>query len=276
MKRSIKDGKLISNKIFNYIFLYILFQILFTLINNGKFSLYQSQMGLWYIQILIIYMCTLPIITKIKNKYCILLSIFFGLLIGIDKSAGHIGSLSRLLVFLPFFLAGYYIEREQLMQIVKNKKYSVIIGLIALFILGIIINKMINFVPHLNYLTSGKVSYYVMKLTTIEGVFHRLIWYIIAFLMIIFTMMIIPMKKCILSKIGSRSLQIFLLHLIICVYMRKTDFYIFLGNYNDIIVIFSTILISGLITYVTSLKIFKYPFDYIMNLKFKKLLKNEN
>ena len=50
-KSSVKDGKLIKNKVFNFIMLYIIFQIIFTLINSGKFSIYHAQSGLWYLQI---------------------------------------------------------------------------------------------------------------------------------------------------------------------------------------------------------------------------------
>lgn len=86
-KSSIKDGKLVKNKIFNYVLLYAIFQFIYTLINKGRFSIYQSQMGLWYIQVIIIYTLLLPILVRIKNKICIVLTFVLGLLVGLDNSA---------------------------------------------------------------------------------------------------------------------------------------------------------------------------------------------
>jgi len=272
MKKSIKDGKLVSNKIFNYILLYLVFQIIYTIINNGKFSLYQSQMGLWYIQVLIIYSLLLPLITRIDNKISILFCILFGLLVGVDSSAGHIASLSRTLVFLPFFMMGYYLSKEQIMKLVKGKKYKLIIGIIGLIILGVLLYFNFYKLSELLDLSTGKVPYKLMKLSNFKGIIYRGLWYIAATLMIVFTMMITPIKKCFLSRIGSRSLQIFLIHLILCVLLRKTEIYNLISLYNEPIAIIISIVIGVIMTYITSLGIFKYPFDYIMKLKFKYLL----
>lgn len=273
-KKSIENGKLIKNKVFNYILIYIIFQMIYTIINESKFSLYQAQMGLWYIQILVIYNFLIPIISRIRVKYCLILCLFFGLLVGLDNSAGHVASLSRTIVFLPFFMIGFY-SKKQYFEKVFAKKY-IWVGAIILIIIGIILFYNISNWTQLLNISSGKLSYKAMKLDYVYGIIYRLLWYVAAMLTLICVIMITPKKKCLITYISGRTLQIFLLHLIIIVLLRKTDIYKVMCNYNDYLVILISIISSAIITYLASLKIFSYPFDYIMKIKFKWLLKEEN
>ena len=276
-KKYYKNGALVKNKIFNYILLFFVFQIIYTLINHGNFSLYQSQMGLWYLQVLIIYQLIMPIVTRIKPKYAIAFSIIFCLLVGFDKSAGHIASLSRALVFFPFYLIGYYLNGEK----INNFKDSIIIKVISCLIfllVAILLYEFINKMPFLTNLISGKASYYAMGLSDIYGLLSRSLWFVVCLLMCLSLIIIIPKRKFLISKFGSRTLQVFLLHLIIIVYLRKTDFFVWLMQFDDFYVTIAMILLGILITFVLSLKIFSYPFDFIMKLKFNWLLnkKEEN
>ena len=272
-KKSVENGKLIKNKVFNYMLIYIIFQVIYTVINESKFSLYQAQMGLWYIQLLIIYNFLIPVISRIKAKYCLILCLLLGLIVGLDNSAGHVASLSRALVFLPFFMIGFYLKRQHLEKLFE-KKY-ICIGIIMLIIIGIILFLNINNWTQLLNISSGKLSYKAMKLDYAYGIIYRLVWYVVAMLALISIIAITPKKKCWFTYIGMKTLQIFLLHLIICVLLRKTDIYKIICNYNDYLVIFISIISSALITYITSLKIFSYPFDYLMKIKFRWLLKEE-
>lgn len=271
-KKSVEDGKLVKNKIFNYILLYCVFQALFTIINQSRFGLFQAQMGLWYIQLLIYYSLLMPVITRIKPSVCILGSIAFGLLVGLDKSAGHVASLSRALVFMPFFLIGFYMKKEYIQKLFK--KEFVVIGLIALIVIGAILYMNLNELPQLLNMSSGKLSYAAMKMDSFEGVSYRLSWYLATAIIIIFVMMVTPRFKCFFSSVGQKTLQIFILHLIAVVILRKTPLYTFLLNFDDWIVVTISLVASAVLTYILSLKIFSYPFDYLMNLKFKMLLKD--
>lgn len=270
-KSSIKEGKLLKNKIFNYCFLYIVFQVIYTIINGGKFSIYQSQMGLWYIQVLIIYNLLLPVLTRIKPVICIIMCFLLGLIIGIDNTAGHVASLSRALVFLPFYMIGFYTTEELLKKLFK-KRY-IIIGILGLLATGTLLYFNMDKLPQLLNMSSGKASYQTMKMGIVDGVIWRTAWYLVATLMIIFLISITPRMKIKGCKIGNRTLQIFLLHIIICIILRRTNIYIEIGKYNELVVMLISLALSTMITYITSLKIFSYPFDWIMKLKFKWLLK---
>lgn len=228
-------------------------------------------MGLWYIQVLIIYSAILPIITRIKDRYVILISLILGLLVGLDKTAGHVASLSRVLVFLPFFMLGYYVKREHLEKLFK-KRY-LIISMLILVIVGVGLFVYMDRVKWLLNMVSGKSSYGAMKLSNIKGIIYRLGWYVLSSVLCLSIMLLTPKKKKVFSKFGERTLQIFCLHIIVCILLRKTNLYIFLRQYGDFGATTISLLLGTAITFILGLKIFSYPFNWIMNCKFKTLLK---
>jgi len=269
-KKSISSGTLKNNKVLNYMLLYIIFQIIFTIINSGKYSFYQSQMGLWYIQCLIIWTMALPMIDRIKPVYGIIIAVMAGLIIGFDATAGHVASLSRLLVFMPFFVAGYYIKKEHIEKLFtyKNK----ILAFLFMIIFSIVLYKYYPSIPSLLNLVSGKASYEAMKLGY-SGVLYRLGWYVAAGLISTALLVLIPKKKYFFSKVGEKTLQIFCLHLIICVLMRQSGVYEHLNSNTgfSILIVFCIV-----ITFILSSKIVSYPFNAIMKMKFKHILKKED
>lgn len=272
-KSAVKDGKLVKNKIFNFVLLYTIFQIIFTFMIVGKFSIYRSQFGLWYLQILIIYLLLLPMISRLKAAPVLILSLILGLLVGFDNSAGHVASLQRVLVFLPFYMVGYYCNRDNINKVLKTR--YIVFGIIFMLAIGFIQYKYLNMFPWSLNLSASKLSYNGIGLTWSMGVISRFIWYIIASLMIISLMAITPRNKTVFSVFGGRTLQVFLLHLPLVVLLRKTNLLPWIGHFEPIYAIIIAILFSVLMTVILSLKIFSYPFDYIMNLKFKRLLKGD-
>ena len=272
-KSSVKNGKLVKNKVLNFILIYCIFQIIFTLLNNGEFSIYQSQMGLWYIQVIIVYTLLLPVISRVKNIYMIVISIVLGLLVGLDKQAAHVASLQRIIVFLPFYLTGYYCKREQIQKMFNIR--NVIISMIMFLLIFLLIYNYMNFAPWLSNLFSGKMPYAELDISNILGIVYRFIWYIVSSAMCIGLMILTPKKKYFFTKYGGKTLQVFILHLIVVILLRKTELYTVLKEINHIYGTIIITLIAFAATWILSTKIFSYPFNFIMRLKFNKLLKNE-
>lgn len=269
-KKTIDDGKIAKNKLFNFFLLYCIFQVIFTLISHDEFRIYQSQFGLWYLQIIMLYTLLLPMLSRVKPGPMIVISILLGLLVGFDKSADHTGSLQRLLVFLPFYMTGFYVSRKQIERLFNKK--SAIIGVLFLVIIALLQFKYLKSFNWSLKLSAGKQAYELLGISNQMGVIARLIWYLISYGMIISVMGIVPRKKMFFSTFGSRTLQVFLLHLPFVVILRKTGFFPYLKTLPHIPVIIFIILFSAAVTILLSLKIFSYPFDYIMNIKFKHLL----
>lgn len=90
-----------------------------------EFQLFTPCWTLWYLLALIIYQLLLPVFTTDNRKhrlYFMILAAALGLLVGLNHDMGKFLSISRVLVFLPFFLLGYY-ERDShiLTEFGKNR-----------------------------------------------------------------------------------------------------------------------------------------------------------
>ncbi len=101
----------------NYIYPYVVFQTLYVLFdkvilkNDSDIQFVKPYWLLWYLMALIIWNLMIPFITtdSIKKRIVIMiLSVIMALLVGFDENVGYYMSLSRAIVFFPFFLAGFY------------------------------------------------------------------------------------------------------------------------------------------------------------------------
>lgn len=112
------DKKRILKK---YLIPYAVFQTLYGIFDvyimkAKNFHFLESYYVLWYILALAVWNFVLPIFKTDqksgKQLIFLALSLMVGLLAGYVEWIGKVCSLSRILVFFPFFLAGYYIRQE--------------------------------------------------------------------------------------------------------------------------------------------------------------------
>lgn len=250
-----------KKRILTYFILYIIMQSIELLITNQKFSMVNAEFALWYLQAIIAYNLILPIINKSNSKVVIILSLIIGLIIGFDDRAGHLASLSRIFVMLPFFIMGYFTSEKQLYKL-KNKK-DIIFAILFLIILIIIIPIATDKIKNLSGLLQGKFSYNNMKMGAI-GILYRLFWYIIAAITSFAILTIIPKRKlpCI-SKFGTRTLQVYCLHILVILVLKNFNIFEKIDNIKEFmyLLLFAVALVPTL-----SLKIFWYPFNFIIKL----------
>ena len=83
---------------------------------------------------------------------------------------------------------------------------------------------------------------------------------------------IIDTTTPVISKFGTRTLQVYCLHSIICLLIKKTELYRGIDTRLELICLGIAAIAT---TIVLSLKIFSYPFDFIMSRKFKIINKKE-
>ncbi len=253
------------NKILNYIVLYLIMQSIELIITKAKFTIVKPAYTLWYIQSIIIYNLLVPIIHKMKPISACILSFIIGLIIGFDNNANTIASLSRTFVMLPFFVMGYFMNEEMLNKI-KSRR-NIIFAVIFLILLAIsipyIIGKPIKMPRNL---LLAQTSYSNMKLGKM-GILYRTFWYVLATITSLSILLIVPKKKLpIISKFGTRTLQVYCLHSIICLLLKNTELYAKIDTRLELICLGISAII---VTTILSFKMFSYPFDFIMSRKFK-------
>lgn len=192
---------------------YIIFQVLYTgyyfLIGKQGWlteHLFYPHWSLWFLISLFCWHMLLIIYKKMKPAYAIPIAIGIGLVIGYFDQVGHLFSISRTFVFFPYFLIGYFVTEKQVLRVktVQWKAISLFI-LVAAFII-------ISIAPTLpvGWLLQSKP--YQLLGVNLSGGFIRLGVYTISFMMGASILAWIPQKRLAFTKLGERTLYVYLLH----------------------------------------------------------------
>lgn len=229
-----------KDKILNYVFLYFLFNFSLAIfddfLNQSEISFFEPYYSMWFLICIVFY----RILVKFcKNTY---LLFFLSIILSICISFSDLGNflaISRVFVFLPFFLFGYILQQKKILQYKNN------LSLKAKFITFILFFILIGILIFFNLMTNLSSNFYFMeKFSTNGESLYRVILVLVNLLLCISTVLIIPNKKLFfLSKIGKNSLNIYLIHRFIVLFIDK----IFIEDYKRAIVSFSITIIICLI-----------------------------
>lgn len=201
-----------------YFVLYIVIKMVGTISNAlfyGEFSFsFWSEGGIpWYAFALFAFSLITIALKAFSKKYVMFASILLACFVGYDDSISDFLVMSRIIVFYPFFFAGYCVDSEKINSVLSKKRAKITstAGLIilALFIV-VFLDKVIIFSP----LFTGRNPFSILGDLANYGGFFRLIYYPIVFLVGAMVIAVTPEKtyKGIMAKWGSRSVQVFVLH----------------------------------------------------------------
>ncbi|GHI00930.1 acyltransferase family protein [Neobacillus kokaensis] len=194
---------------------YFIFQILYSVFYflSGKeetlhFDLFQPHWTLWFLLSLFCWNCMLYLFARLKWKG-VAAAFFIGIIVGYIDQIGSFLSLSRTFVFFPYFLIGFLINGEQLKRIIKNN-YSLPIGIVVIAATFFFFNHGFpdNAVPWL----LGDRSYTAMGIDHLGAGLYRGLQYILTIIVIFGFLTFIPSIHLKLTKIGERTLYIYLFH----------------------------------------------------------------
>lgn len=258
-------------KIFFYIFLIYFMKITIFLVSKHynlgyTFSLLSGEEVYWYLGVAIIYLLITPFIDKIKFSYLFIFSIIIGIFVGYDNTINDYLYLSRAIVFFPFYLLGYhYINNKDFLLEICNKKILKFISIIIIILFACICIFRLDDIYKYRMLFTGRnpYSYFTKFVCTYK---HRLFTYIVSFLLGFSFLCIAPNKKIkIISNMGKRTLQVYVLHQPIIIFMKGIGLFDILkdnfGNYF----IYIYLLIAVILTFFLSLRLFDRVFKYIKN-----------
>jgi fucose 4-O-acetylase-like acetyltransferase len=90
---------------------YIIFQVWYVYFSGNRLQFTPPYWILWYLFAVIIWKLLLPLCEK-KLKLSLIIAVIIALLAGFDDTIGYYLSLSRIIVFFPFFLLGNLLSKE--------------------------------------------------------------------------------------------------------------------------------------------------------------------
>ena len=204
MKRKAIRNLLIPYIIFNMIW----YTAVYIGTRKAMFSVLYPGWTLWYLLSLFFWRITLKYL--IKFKHILLLSFIAGVLVGLIPSIGSILSISRTIVFLPFFLLGYYTTEEHLEKIKSFKSEYAITGILVFLLIAIYIVK--NDLFNYKFLYNS-YSYNALEVSLFEGTIFRIFLYFGAIIFSICVINLVPRKEQFFSKIGKATMNIYVFHI---------------------------------------------------------------
>lgn len=214
-------SKFKKEKVFRLIGLYMVWQIIYRAFENNVLNLNYSlnfikpDWLLWYLFSLILWTASLKVLDTNNKKIAIIIFIALticSLLSGYYSKIGTKFSLSRTIVFFPYFILGYYLKKfKSKLFLVNSKSKKDIIKII--FSILILIIGLIYFAYELKTLDKRPLlGRYTYKKANYD-MFFRLIHLIIATNIIFILLNIIPNKEIhLITKVGQNTLWIYLLH----------------------------------------------------------------
>lgn len=208
----------IKNLLIPYIVLNVIWYSL-TFLYAGKTNIPILYPGwtLWFLLSLFFWRISLKYLVKVK--YIIPISFVLGLLVGLVPN-GAILSFSRTIVYLPYFLLGYFSNLDTIKKHIDKVNINVggsIIGMFIFFIVAFYIaeNRVIDY-----RFLYGSYSYLELNIGITQGLIYRLILYISSILLSLLVCCIIPRKKTLYSSMGKSTMYIYTFHiyLVIVIY----------------------------------------------------------
>ncbi len=208
---------------------YLLFEVLYYKESDYPITLFSPYWILWYLFSFFFWMMAMPFIGRAYKKrknilILILISLIIGIGIGFDNQIGRDFSLSRTMVFWPYFLLGHAMRQYEDWDLLQRKykkgdKQKSIILLIFIILLYSLTHKYLS--PKAVY---GAYSYSDCGMDWYIRVFLYFMGIFISLCIIIW----MPKRRIVFSYLGQNSMQIFLLHGFIIKILRKIDIYKFL------------------------------------------------
>jgi fucose 4-O-acetylase-like acetyltransferase len=194
---------------------YFIFQFIYSVVyyligkkETFEFDLFQPHWSLWFLLSLFFWNLLLYAFAKFKWGG-LLVAVVLGIAIGYFDHVGGFLSISRTFVFFPYFLLGYLLNGDQLTRIIRAK-YSIPVGIfiitLTLIICGIGFPK--DAVPWL----LGDTSYANMGGEQLADGLLRALQYGLTLVVIFGFLTLIPSNQFKLTKIGERTLYVYLFH----------------------------------------------------------------
>ena len=261
-----------KQKIISYILIGIVLRIVMSVLRlllgkNMSYSLLDMYDSFtWFMWAMAVFITLMWFFREYNTKIILLLSILIGCMAGYDKFLGDKLALMRIVVFLPFFVAGYMIKPESLAAFLSNKWVKVVsifvaVGFLALFFINT------DIYQYLRPIFTGRNSFEVLGRFSKFGFAVRLLCYAISALFGLAVMSLVPnINIGIISKTGSKTLQIYFWHQVFLLLLSHFGVYGLISSVTgDTIATGVYILIAVAVTFVCSLSVFSFPTKQLLS-----------
>lgn len=237
---------------------YMLFQVLYAVFyyflheeKTFHLELLDPRWSLWFLISLFFWNILLLMFNKLKPAAALAIAITIGLAAGFADWITNYLSLSRTLVFFPFFLVGYFLNKDSFQKLSSKKAKATAAAVMLVVTVGII------YFPDLNEKWFfGSMPYGDLESEKFLGMLKRTGIYAIQFIMAGSFFAFVPRRRFFFTRWGKHTLYVYLLHGFIVRLFRGSSLEDYLNQTLTLpVLIFASFVLTALLSskYVTSL-----------------------
>ncbi len=219
-----KGDKSYNSAVFDFLIPYLLFDSLFVLIyGSSQPNIFSPSFAYWY---LLSMFCWKIMAKALQNIRCIIpLSLAAALLCGLCADVGNFMSLGRTISFLPYFLVGMKLSREDVAKIENLPKAAVIA--VTMLVMGVwgYLNVRGWFHIDLFYYCAPYEGTHtpdcLFSYGPAKGLLLRALGYLVSGVLIVFLLCVVPDRSLPVIRDGGRRTMVpYLLHTYVIMFMR--------------------------------------------------------
>lgn len=209
-----KEGylrKTVQKILIPYFIFQIIYSVVYFLVGKEKtleFDLFQPHWSLWFLLSLFFWNLLLYIFARLK-WVGLLIAVLLGIGIGYIDEAGSFLSISRTFVFFPYFLLGFLLNGEHLKRII-GAKYAIPAGVVILLMTFLFFG--LGFPQDAVPWLLGDTSYENMGGMQLSDGLLRALQYGLTLMVVFAFLPLIPSNQYRITKIGERTLYVYLFH----------------------------------------------------------------
>ena len=265
------------DKIFSYLILYLFIKIIDFFAKwaaagrQPRFDLFSEASVPWYAFCLFAFSIITIIVSGVKPAYVLTVSVILACVAGYDRNIGDFLCLSRIIVYFPFFYAGFITDREKLENLLKSKRIKVL-SLLILTAAGFVIATYYGDIKNIKFIFTGRNPYSVFVKNCPYAFVFRLICYAVSSIMGLAFMAVIPERlPRFISKAGAATIQVYSLHFALkLLYFGLINNRFHIDSYFKSKLIIYELLVSAVLMIICALPFWKYPINLITNIPVKK------
>ena len=215
-KRTIREKN--YDKAFRFLLLYLFIQILlfgerFLVQGDRELSLFSVTGAAWYALAMFAFYLMTMYLQRYSKWYVLVLSVIVSCAAGYDPAVTGFLSISRILVFYPFFLLGFYVDSVKTAEF--GRKYWVKIAAAAILAAVMLYSwKNIDDIYWTMRVLKGKDPYQTYAHLKAYGGILRLIHFVGSSVLSFSVFALVPERKFFFSVIGQRTMTIYALHFV--------------------------------------------------------------
>ncbi|MCT2538180.1 acyltransferase family protein [Aquibacillus koreensis] len=246
---------------------YLIFHIFYTLyylligVSGWQFTILIPRWSLWFLLSLFCWHILLTVFKRFPPFIGTVLAIGIGVIVGYIDQVGHTFSLSRTIVFFPFFLIGYWITHDSLIKLRTNKIRAFSLMTMSFVAIGIFLLPTFSS----NWLLASH-SYHAIGYPVLGGAI-RLGIYSLSLVMSICFFSWIPSRQNMFTHIGKKTIYVYLLHGIFIHFFRQSN----LIKIDTILDVIGLVIISLAIVMILSSKYIRTIAQPLIEAKASKL-----